>query len=312
MNLIDKENRWLHKLRIQLTDVCNFRCFYCMPRNAKFLPRDELLSCDEIFNIASNLVKFGVDEVRLTGGEPTVRSDFREIVSGLSCLPLSKLGLTTNGFVLKRHLSFLKSTSLKHINISCDSLREDRFQDITRTGHFRAVMESIRSARDAGFLVKLNCILFRGKNDDEILDFVKFSEVENIEIRFLEYMRIGPQYEASENLFYSAQETLARIAQERALVRVRVAKDSTSFRYNTDRGGRLGFIASESRPFCSTCSRLRLTAKGVLRACLMSEKGISLRGLPLSSYPEVLPRVMSMKPTGRLVGTLQPMYQIGG
>lgn len=310
--LVDSHNRWIHKLRVQLTDACNFRCFYCMPKDAKFLPPNELLSADEIVALCSALVDLGVDEIRVTGGEPTIRREFPEIIERLSDLSVSKLGLTTNGYVLSRHLEFLRTTRLRHINISLDSLQAEKFNHITRTQKFDKVMESILRARDSGFTVKLNMILFRGINSDEVPDFVAFSENQGIEVRFLEYMNIGPQYKETQGMFISAGEIIASLEKCTSLESVRMPHDSTSFNFVTPKGGRIGFIASESKPFCGACSRLRLSATGKLRACLMSENGIELRGVPVERYPEILQSVMRMKPTGRIHDIAQPMHQIGG
>jgi cyclic pyranopterin phosphate synthase len=283
-----------------------------MPPDAQFMQHSELLSVDEIISITSALVDLGIDEVRVTGGEPTVRKEFRDIMMRLSDLPVQKLGLTTNGFLLEGHLKFLQGTRLRNINISLDSLHEDKFKRMTRSPRFQEVKRSILKSAEMGFQVKVNTILFRGMNDDEILDFVTFSEQTGIEVRFLEYMNIGPQYEQTSKLFLSADDAMARIWKEKELLPVKVAVDSTSFNFKTPQGGRIGFIASETKPFCGSCSRLRLTAKGSLRACLMSEQGLNLRNVPPENYPQILANVLSMKPTGRITKIAQPMHEIGG
>ena len=310
--LTDSHGRTLHKLRVQLTDACNFRCLYCMPLNAKFLPPDFLMSPEEIEEIVSHLVDFGVDELRLTGGEPTIRREFVDIVTRLNKLPVQKYGLTTNGYTLGRFLDFLRETKLRHINISLDSLQQDRFEQITRTKKFKPVMDSILKAHEMGFNVKLNVVLLRGKNDDEVLDFVRFSEDTGIEVRFLEYMAIGPQYKETSHMFISAEEVILKIKSERNLNFLQMPTDSTSFNFVTEKNGNIGFIASESKPFCMQCSRLRLTATGHLRACLMSDKGVSLRGVEKKRYAQLLGVAMGYKPTGRIESISQPMHQIGG
>ena len=310
--LTDSHGRTLHKLRVQLTDACNFRCLYCMPLDAKFLPPDFLMQPEEIQEIVSNLVDFGVDELRLTGGEPTIRREFVDIVSRLNRLPVQKYGMTTNGYTLSRHLDFLKETKLKYINVSLDSLRQERFENITRTKKFKPVMASILKALEMGFQVKINVVLLRGKNDDEVVDFVRFSEDTGIEVRFLEYMAIGPQYNATSHMFISADEVMANIKNERQLHFLPMPSDSTSYNFITEKNGNIGFIASESKPFCMQCSRLRLTATGHLRACLMSDQGVSLRGVEKNKYAHLLNLAMGYKPTGRIESISQPMHEIGG
>ena len=152
--LADAHGRQIHKLRVQLTDACNFRCFYCMPVTPRFLPSSALLSSDELLEICSALVDFGIDEIRVSGGEPTLRKDFEAIIEGLSSLPLIRLGLTTNGFLLEEKLGFLKQTRYQHINISLDSLRAKRFYEITKTGYFQKVYDAVLQAKAEGFKVK--------------------------------------------------------------------------------------------------------------------------------------------------------------
>ncbi len=311
--LVDPHRRWIHKLRVQLTDACNFRCFYCMPTNAKFMAAKELLSVEELIGIVRHLVELGIDEVRVTGGEPTVRKEFLEIVQRLSELPVAKLGLTSNGYLLSRYLPELRATALRHINISLDSLQPDKFLQITHSNTHEKVMASIRQARDLGFTVKVNCILFRGINDDEVADYVRFSAEEGVEVRFLEYMRIGSAYSDNQDRFIAAREVIDRLRQAGIdLMAVSVPRDSTSFNFTTPEGARVGFIASESQPFCGNCSRLRLSATGTLRACLMSTQGLNLRGVPQEELPQVVEKVMRMKPIGRIYEIKQDMHKIGG
>lgn len=311
--LIDPHQRHIHKLRVQLTDACNFRCFYCMPENIKFKAKKDLLTPEEIYNICKILNKsFGVDEIRLTGGEPTIRPEFNEIVNLLSNLEVKKLGLTTNGYILNDKLDFLKSTNCKNINISLDSLNKDKFNKITKGNYFDRVYNSILRAKDQGFNLKINVVLLRGFNDQEINDFILFSSKYEIEVRFLELMKIGMAYETNNDLFISAKEVIKEIKKSENLTPVKMSKDSTSFNYVTSNGAKIGFIASESMPFCGTCSRLRLTSTGKLRACLMSESGIDLRGKTPDEYKDIIYSVIAMKPIERIHHIEQVMNQIGG
>lgn len=310
--LVDTHGRRMRKLRVSLTDACNFRCFYCMPQDAVFLPHNRLLRPEEYERIVGGLVDMGIHEVRLTGGEPTVRPEFEDIVMRISRLPLAKLGLTTNGKRLGAKLDFLATTAVKHLNVSLDSLNPERFAAITFSDCHGAVMDAIHEAKARGFQVKVNVVVARGKNDDELEDFIAFSERTQIPVRFLELMRIGPQHDLHSSMFVSAGELLSRIEGKHGLTRMVARRDSTSFNYRTAGGGEVGFIASESKPFCADCSRLRLTATGVLRACLMSEDGLPIRETPLDEYPALVARVVAMKPTCRIPHIDQAMHKIGG
>lgn len=310
--LVDAHGRQIHKLRVQLTDACNFRCFYCMPLTPEFLPSLSLLSSGEFLKICSTLVDFGIDEIRVSGGEPTLRKDFEAIVTGLSDLRLRKLGLTTNGFLLDEKLDFLRQTRCQYINISLDSLRAERFHEITKTKNFEKVYKAVLQAKAKGFQVKVNVVVMRGINDDEIMDFVKFSSVHDIEVRFLELMKIGCSNQNHSLYFIPARGIIKRIEESERLMPQSVNRDSTSFDFTTTSGAKVGFIASESQSFCSFCSRLRLTATGRLRACIMSEAGVNLRRVKSELYPEILKTVLRMKPITRIDHIKQPMYQIGG
>jgi cyclic pyranopterin phosphate synthase len=310
--LTDLHGRRMRKLRVSLTDACNFRCFYCMPENAVFLPHAALMRPAEYERIVGGLVALGLGEVRLTGGEPTIRPEFEEIVERFSRLPLTKLGLTTNGKRLGQKLDFLQTTAVRHINVSLDSLDAARFAEITHSDSHAAVVAAVLEAKARGFSVKVNVVVARGVNDHEAEDFVAFSERYQIPVRFLELMKIGPRHAEHGAMFVSAAELLAKIEGKHGLTRRVMRRDSTSFNYRTAGGGEVGFIASESKPFCADCSRLRLSATGVLRACLMSEDGLPIRDVPIDEYPALVSRVVAMKPTCRIAHIDQAMHSIGG
>lgn len=310
--LIDPHGRHFHKLRVQLTDACNFRCVYCMPEDMRFLPQRDLLSPEEIAAICGQLHAHGVDELRLTGGEPLLRPDFDTIVTKLAPIPWAQWGLTTNGHGLENKLDLLRDQGLTSINVSLDSLQPERFAALTRRGQIEPVLKAILAANQKGFKVKLNCIIFRQINDDELIDFARFSETHGIEVRFLELMKVGPGHWNHADRFVPADQMIERLKREMDLIPVAVPKDATAFVFRTSGGGRIGFIASESKPFCGDCSRLRLTATGNLRACLFSEQGVPLRHEPAHRYPELLRRLLPMKPTQRIDHIHQPMNQIGG
>lgn len=312
LKLIDQHGRRIRKLRLSLTDVCNLRCQYCMGEDQTFMPHDKLLKADEIYRITARLVARGVEQVRLTGGEPTSRSDFADIVLKLAQVPIKKFGLTTNGVRLKKYLPVLKDANCQSINISCDSLDARVFSVITRRNVFAAVMESILAAKEEGFDVKLNVVLMAGVNDGEIFDFVQFAESHQIHVRFLELMRIGKACQSQKSQLVTATDVLKKLEGFRQLKPLVSDHDSTSFNFVTEYGGMLGFIAPESKPFCGSCSRWRLSADGHLRACLMSNAGVSLKGLPDESLDEMFEAVLPMKPWTRIQEIHQDMNQIGG
>ena len=310
--LTDSNGRHLKKLRLSLIDACNFRCTYCMPEDAYFYHKKDLLNASEFIEIVSTLQNFGVEEVRVTGGEPTLRHDFIAIMKGLSDVPLKKLALTTNAFLLEKYLSELKKTACSNINISIDSLLEDRFYEITKSNSLKKVLHTTLLARDLGFKVKVNCVMMKGINDDEFERFIEFSAREKIEVRFLELMKIGVMKNRFAINFLTAKEMMRTMNMDLTWKLQNVDKDSTSFRYILENGAQIGFIASESMPFCQNCSRLRLDPKGTLRGCLMSEVGYSLRNIKAVDYPEILMKVTNSKPMNRIESIDRPMYLMGG
>lgn len=301
----------MRKLRVSLLDACNFRCTYCMPSSATFSKIHDLLTPDEIGAIVSNLTRLGIEEVRLTGGEPTLRHELVEIAQRLSELPLKKLGITTNGLLLKKFLPGLKKTKLTSMNISLDSLDRENFKDLARYDGLREVVEAIDCAVESGFKVKINTVLMQ-QNLSELDQLLEFAHARKIEIRFLELMKIGVAIDTFENSFVPAAQIIHQLRRQYKMKQVNVAPDSTAFKYQLDNGLQVGFIASESMPFCGSCSRLRLDTKGFLRSCLMQEDKLNLRGVPFDKYPDVVSKVISWKPYDRIEKVEQPMYQIGG
>ena len=312
MPLVDSYGRRIKKLRVSLLDACNFRCVYCMPLNPVFMASSRWLRPEEIEKICAALVDFGLEQIRLTGGEPMLREDFRDIVLRLSSLPLDKLGLTTNGWNLAKELDFLSDTNCRHINISLDSLTKEIFSRITRRDYFSKVLDSILSAKRLGFHVKINTVMMRGVNDHEIFDFLKFSAEHEVEVRFLELMSIGQVRGSGDKLFIPASEVIQMISSQEELTGEQSECDSTSFNFKTSSGASIGFIASETLPFCRNCSRWRLSADGFLRACLMSEKGIYIRGADPEDYKSKLSELLMMKPYGKIERVEKYMYKIGG
>ncbi len=310
--LIDDFGRRVRKLRISLLEDCNLRCFYCMPKNAKFPHHSKRMPVDEICRLISIMLDYGVEQIRLTGGEPTMRPEFEEIVSRLSEFPIKKLALTTNGSKLEGLLPFLKTTNLKHINISLDSLMPEKFKKITNSNIFGKVMSAIEATAANGFQTKINVLALRGINDDEFLDFVDFSERTGIEVRFLELMRIGSAIENQKSQFIKADDILDIISQKYELQDRDASYDSTSINYKTPAGGVIGIIASESKPFCTNCSRWRLSVNGMLRPCLMKTDGHKIAYKNEDELHELFIKTLKMKPFGRVYEMVQNMNEVGG
>lgn len=309
--MIDDYGRRMRKLRVSLLDACNFRCTYCMPAGATFSKVHDLLTPDETGLIVSNLAKLGIEEVRLTGGEPTLRAELVEIIERLSEIPLKSIGITTNGSHLSKFIPDLKKTNLKSVNISLDSLDKKRFTSIARFDGLEAVIKSIDDSIEAGFKVKLNTVLMK-QNFEELGAFIEFARERKIEIRFLELMKIGVALDMFDDEFIPAGHLIHHMRKQFKMKQVPVPEDSTAFKYQLENGVQVGFIASETVPFCGSCSRLRLDSKGALRSCLMKEDKLNLRGLPFEKYPQIVSLVLKGKPYERVEKVEQPMYQIGG
>ena len=312
LKLVDGHGREIHKLRISLLDACNMSCLYCMPEEKDFLAKKNWASAEEIVEIASNLVLYGIDQIRLTGGEPLLRPDLRTIIKKLDKLPLTKFGLTTNAIHLDRELTFLKNTNCQYLNISLDSLDRENFFKITQTDTFSKVFHSLMKAQEFGLKVKVNTVLLKGLNDHEIDQFILFSKKTGIEVRFLELMKIGVANHYFTKHFISADEIIKKMELKWDFKQKPMPKDSTSFNFTFNNGAEIGFIASESKPFCGGCSRLRLGPDGDIRPCLFMDQGISLKGLKGDDLLEALQTTIRLKPTNRIPAIERPMHKIGG
>jgi cyclic pyranopterin phosphate synthase len=283
--LVDPHGRTVRDLRISVTDRCNFRCRYCMPEEGmKWLPRQELLTFEEIERVARVCVeRFGFGSIRLTGGEPTVRAHLPVLVGRLAALGVD-LSLTTNGATLALVAGDLKNAGLQRINVSCDSLRPERFAAITGRPALDRVIDGIDQALAVGLApVKVNCVLVRGINDDEIVDFAAFGRDRGVEVRFIEWMPLDGGGEWSGDRVVPAAEIVAAIDAVFPLEEVhpeggRDAAPAERWRYR-DGLGDVGVIASVTRPFCEACDRIRLTAEGQLRNCLFAVREADLRSV---------------------------------
>jgi len=310
--LVDPHGRLIHKVRFSLLDACNFRCRYCMPSDPKFLASHKLLTREEIFRLAKILNDHGIDELRLTGGEPTLRSDFMDIAKDLSTLPYKKFGLTTNGLTLLPLLDELQKTKIKNINFSLDSLDKDVFFEMTKNNGLEKVKKSVLKAKELGFNVKINVVMMRQSNIHELFDFAEFSAKYDIEVRFLELMRIGVVRKNFDEEFVSADEAISKLKEKYSLENLSRKVDDTSFNFKLNNGANIGFIASESKPFCGGCSRLRISADGIIRPCLMMNEGTSLKGKNQEEVLSILHEIMKLKPIERIFEVKQSMNEIGG
>ena len=282
--LIDRFGRIHNNLRISVTDRCNIRCVYCMPESVTFLPRNSLLSFEEIQRFVRVSTTLGIDKIRLTGGEPLVRRDLPKLVEMLSGLPgIKDVGLTTNGILLGPMARSLWDAGLRRINVSLDTMNPARFRELTRREGFEQVIEGILAAKKAGFdPVKINAVAIKGTTEDDVVPLALFAREHGLELRFIEYMPLdaGNLWERGKVLF--AAEILEILAQ--GICGLAPAPDqdprapALDFDY-ADGGGRVGLIASVSRPFCMSCNRVRLTAEGKLRNCLFALEETDIRAL---------------------------------
>ncbi|HHJ63616.1 MAG TPA: GTP 3',8-cyclase MoaA [Aquifex aeolicus] len=280
----DRLGRELRELRVSVTDRCNFRCFFCMPpdREIPFLSREDLLSYEEIRDLVKILRNAGVRKVRITGGEPLMRLHLENLIAQLSPL-VEDLALTTNGYLLPEKAEHLRRAGLGRITISLTTLKAERLRAIAgRDVSLGTVIAGIEAAHEAGFSpVKINTVVVRGVNDDEILNIAEFCRERNLVLRFIEYMDAGTLNNWSMEKVVSAEEILSTLRRRydlEELGRTSGSETALRFRYR-DTGQEVGVIASVTKPFCRGCSRLRLSADGKLFPCLFSDRGIDVRSL---------------------------------
>jgi cyclic pyranopterin phosphate synthase len=328
--LVDGFGRVHRDLRISVTDRCDFRCTYCMPEEGlPWVPRDQVLTYEEIGRIAGVMVeRFGITSIRLTGGEPTVRARLADLVALLAPLG-TDLSMTTNGASLERQAADLRAAGLRRLNVSLDSLRPDRFAELTRRDALDKVLRGIDAAVDAGFdPVKVNVVLVAGVNDDEIVDFARFGRDRGVTVRFIEFMPLDAdgQWDGSEVV--GRDRVLDAIAPVLPVEAVDRGHDPAERYRFVDRvpgspGSEFGIIPTVTTPFCDTCDRVRLTSEGQLRNCLFSVEETDLRavlrgGGSDDDLADAVRRCVAAKRAGHGIGTpafIRPgrsMSQIGG
>jgi GTP 3',8-cyclase len=335
--LVDSLGRIARKLRISLTDRCNMRCMYCMPSgDVQWFKKDDILTYDEIIRIVSIVAKLGIEKIRLTGGEPLLRPKLEELINSLRLISsIRSISMTTNGLLLAQNVKQLKDAGLDSVNVSLDSFKADRFKAITGIDGIHKVIDGIDAANRAGLKIKLNTVVIRGWNDDEIVNFAEFARTSGYTVRFIEFMPLDGSGIWQPNLVLSKKEMIEIITRN---VKQIVASDNYRNNHDiyseaepakiysfVDGKGTIGFISSMTEPFCANCDRIRLTSDGRLLTCLFENPGYDLRSMLRSGKSEYdiekyLLENIKKKPEGivKIINTniLKPslnlMHTIGG
>lgn len=288
--IVDGFNRTHNYLRISMTDNCNLRCFYCMPEeDYEFTPASRLMQPDEIESISRIFVAQGVNKIRLTGGEPLVRKDAADIIIRLSKLPVN-LTITTNGTRLHEFADVLENAGVKSLNISLDTLNKEKFNLMTRRDQFERVFENIQLMIKKGFHVKVNMVVIKNLNHDEIIDFVKWTKYETVHVRFIEFMPFTGNKWENEKVF-TLNQILEKISSEFDMIPLEKEKHETAKKYIIPgHKGTFAIISTMSAPFCSDCNRMRLTADGKMKNCLFSQSETDLL-TPFRNKEDILPLI---------------------
>jgi cyclic pyranopterin phosphate synthase len=306
--LIDRFGRRVDYVRLSVTDRCDFRCVYCMAEEMTFVPKPQVLTLEELFQVAQAFSELGVGKVRLTGGEPLIRTNVLTLVKRLGKLPgLDQLVLTTNGSQLQRMAGDLHSYGVKRINISLDSLQHRRFRQLTRHGNLDQVLAGIEAAIAAGFAgIKINAVILKGRNEDEVLDLVDYAYRRGIDIVFIEEMPLGHIVEHDRVLSFCSseelRETIGRRYSMHALGEPGASDGPARYFSLPGSNTRVGFISPHSNNFCHLCNRVRVTAEGRLLLCLGNEHSVDLRavlrapGYTLQSLKSAIVEAMAIKP----------------
>ena len=324
---LDQYNRDINYLRISLTDACNLRCVYCMPEQMTFRPRDELLSDAELCRLITIFAATGFRKIRFTGGEPTLRSSLVELVRHANATPgIQSVGLTTNGVLLAGLAAPLRAAGLRSVNLSLDTLDADKFRRITRWGKLPEVLAGLEAAASAGLRIKLNAVVSRGTNDhDDVIALARFTLEQAWQVRFIEQMPFGNNADFQKKSIVDEDELLAVLRSEFGpLDLVDNGKlDGEARLYRVPgAAGCIGFISPVSKPFCADCNRLRLTADGILRLCLLRDNEADLRpllrgGATDAEIAAFIRKAVHVKPWGHglaqeVMSTSRGMSEIGG
>ena len=327
--LTDSYGRVARKLRISVTDRCNFRCQFCMPTHPIWLPHSEILTFEETHRVASLFVGMGVENIRLSGGEPLMRRDIEQLVKLLAGIPgIRNFSMTTNGFLLAEKAAALKRAGLRGITVSLHSMKPERFSEITGGGPYDKVIEGIKAAKSNGFKpLKINAVIIRGCNEDEIADLASLATEGDVTVRFIEYMPFDGQRHWGMDKVVSGKEIVERIRERYELVPAPRPAGSTAQLYRFEDGsGEIGVITSITQPFCSDCDRIRISADGKIVPCLFDKTGFDLRPLLRTGASDETIRAFMrdavlqkapgvetlLKKYHQLLEHIRPMHTIGG
>ena len=328
IRLADTFNRPIDYLRVSVTDKCNLRCVYCMPEDGlKWLQREAILTYEEIVQIVRAAASVGVRAIRLTGGEPLVRRNLDRLIAAIAAIGgIEDIALSTNGLLLAEQLPALRAAGLRRVNVSLDTLRDDRFQEIARRPGLEAVMRGIDAAIDAGMHpVKINCVVMRGQNEDEIAAFAELTRERAVFVRFIEVMPVHENLELQRNAYVGSDEILERMRSLGAIEPVAGPPGNGPARYFAYRNaaGAVGVISPLSHDYCDRCNRVRLTADGRLRLCLFGDQHVDLRsplraGAGTEDLAAILRSAMAIKPErhhlklGEASSRMRAFSEIGG
>ena len=290
--LIDNHGRPINYLRLAVTDRCNLRCFYCMPEDGiRYMPKKDLLTFEEITRLISIMASMGVTKVRLTGGEPFVRSDLMKLIRNIVEIQgIRDVHLTTNGVLTAQHIPELKRLGIASVNLSLDTLDRQRFHEITRRDEFEPVMETLRQLIDHDIPVKINAVVMEGKNIGDIVPLIELTRSNNVDVRFIEEMPFNGEGNHYPSLLWTYKKILDYIKEQYpGLHKIPDPLYSTSYNYHIPGySGSIGVIAAFSRTFCGTCNRVRVTAQGTLKTCLYDDGALDLRKLLRASTDDSL------------------------
>lgn len=295
--IVDRLGRRFRNLRVSLTAACNYACTYCVPDGQRLMKaKDELTSEELVLAVRYLMQAAGIEKVRITGGEPLLASKFDTFLPAVMALPLKDVSLTTNGQLLERKLAIIRDSGIGRINVSLDTLDPSRFRQIARGGDLETVLRGIDAALDAGIRVKVNMVPIKTGNADQVLPMLDYCLERGIELRFIELMRMGhlAHSAAFDRDFLPMQEILDAIARRHQFTRTDAPYDSTSVRYEIPGRGYFGIIANESEPFCSSCTRLRLSSDGFLYGCLSNTHRHDIRALLRQPTHVALPRLQGV------------------